>query len=165
MLFALFLILFIFVCIGLIFLIIIQSDKGGGISGAIGGGLAGANTLLGTQDASNILTKGTTGFAITYMALCIVLSLFLSRMVNKVPESALAKRAASAQQEPTPSDVLQGGGLPLQQPGGEGAIPPVGAAANPTPMAPAPAPLKSTPAPIKSAPAPVAPKAAPKPGK
>jgi preprotein translocase subunit SecG len=139
MLFAFFLVLFVFVCIGLIFLIIIQSDKGGGISGAIGGGLAGANTLLGTQDAGNILTKGTTGFAIAYMVLCIVLSLFLSRMVNKVPESALAKRAASAQEAPTPSDVLQGGGFPLQQEGGEGTVPPAAGTTNPAPIAPAPA--------------------------
>jgi preprotein translocase subunit SecG len=113
MLFAIFLVLFVFVCFGLIFLIIIQSDKGGGISGAIGGGLSGANTLLGTQDASNILTKGTTGFAISYMILCIVLSLFLSKTVFKAPQSALAKRAET-QQSYTPNDVLQGGGLPLQ---------------------------------------------------
>jgi preprotein translocase subunit SecG len=111
--FWIFLVLFLFVCLGLVFLIIIQSDKGGGISGAIGGGLSGANTLLGTQDAGNILTKGTTGFAIAYMVLCIVLSLFLSKSAMKEPVSALQKRAETQQQGPTASEVLQGGGLPL----------------------------------------------------
>jgi preprotein translocase subunit SecG len=59
MLFAILVFLFIIVCIFLVFLILIQSDKGGGISGAIGGSLGGAGNLLGTQDTANILTRGT----------------------------------------------------------------------------------------------------------
>ena len=76
--FGLFLVVFVLVCIVLVFLVLIQSDKGGGISAAIGGGLASASSLLGTQDTANILTRGTTIFAGAYMVLCILLSLVWS---------------------------------------------------------------------------------------
>jgi preprotein translocase subunit SecG len=119
MLFGIVLILFLIVCIFLILLVLIQSDKGGGISGAIGGGLSGASTLLGTQDTANILTRGTTIFAVGYMVLCIVLSLFLSRMAAPTVKSELKKMAET--QSFSPSSVLQGAALPIIE--GEGEAP------------------------------------------
>ena len=113
MLFAIFVIIFLIVCLILIFLVLIQSDKGGGISGAIGGGLSGASTLLGTQDTANILTKCTTIFAVSYMVLCIFLSLVLSRMTTAAPKSELKKRAET--QSYSPASVLQGGALPMKE--------------------------------------------------
>jgi preprotein translocase subunit SecG len=117
MLFGIAVVIYVFVCICLVLLVIIQSDKGGGISGAIGGGLSGANALLGTQDAANILTRLTTGFAIAFMALCIALSLVLSRTTMEATKSELQKRAEQ-QQKFSPSSAL-GGALPLKE-GGEG---------------------------------------------
>ena len=93
MVFGIAVVIYVIVCIFLVLLVIIQSDKGGGISGAIGGGLSGANALLGTQDTANILTRLTTGFAIGYMVLCIILSLFLSRVSTQAQDSELKKRA------------------------------------------------------------------------
>lgn len=121
MLFGIFVVLFVIVCLILVFLVIIQSDKGGGLSGAIGGGLSGANTLLGTQDTANILTRGTTIFAITYMALCILLSLVLSRSSREVQQSQLRERA-EMRQEFSPASALEGGsGLPMaEEPEGQG---------------------------------------------
>lgn len=113
MLFGIAVVIFVIVCIFLCMLVLIQSDKGGGISGAIGGGLSGASSLLGTQDTANILTRGTTIFAISYMVLCIILSLFLSRIPAGQEKSELKKRAQQTQSF-SPSSVLQGGGLPLQ---------------------------------------------------
>ncbi|MBD3314813.1 MAG: preprotein translocase subunit SecG [Chitinivibrionales bacterium] len=115
MLFGIALVFFVIVCIALVLLVIIQSDKGGGISGAIGGGLSGANSFLGTQDTANILTRGTTMFAVLYMVLCIVLSLGLSGS-GKAPESALKKRAET-QQSYSPASALEGS-LPMRQESG-----------------------------------------------
>jgi preprotein translocase subunit SecG len=120
MLFGIAVFIYVLVCIFLILLVIIQSDKGGGISGAIGGGLSGANAFLGTQDTANILTRLTTGFAIGYMALCVVLSLFLSRVTLKAAESELKKRAEQ-QAKFSPSSAL-GSALPLKE-GTEGQEP------------------------------------------
>ncbi len=112
MLFGIAVFVFVIVCILLVLLVIVQSDKGGGISGAIGGGLSGANQFLGTQDTANILTRATTGFAVAYMALCIVLSLFLSRATVQQQRSELRQRAETKEQY-SPSSALQGQ-LPLR---------------------------------------------------
>ena len=139
MLFGIAVTIYVIVCVCLVLLVIIQSDKGGGISGAIGGGLSGANALLGTQDTANILTRLTTGFAITYMALCIILSLVLSRTTMEATKSELQKRAET-QQKFSPSSAL-GSALPLKEAGeatlpveqqtGEGQLPIEGEAAAP----------------------------------
>ncbi|MGD9200445.1 MAG: preprotein translocase subunit SecG [Chitinispirillia bacterium] len=107
MLFGIAVVIFLIVCVGLILLVLIQSDKGGGISGAIGGGLSGASNVLGAQDTANILTKGTTIFAVTYMVLCILLSLFMTKTAVSQSKSDLKKRAES--QSFSPASVLQGG--------------------------------------------------------
>lgn len=113
MLFGFLLFIFIIVCILLCFLILIQSDKGGGISGAIGGGLGGANSLLGTQDTANILTRGTVIFGSAFALLCILLSFVVGRSTEDAQKSMLQKRAEK-QQNYSPSSVLNKG-LPLQQ--------------------------------------------------
>ena len=106
MLFGIAVVIFLIVCVGLILLVLIQSDKGGGISGAIGGGLSGASNVLGAQDTANILTRGTTIFAISYMVLCILLSLFMTKTAVTQSKSDLKKRAES--QSFSPASVLQG---------------------------------------------------------
>jgi preprotein translocase subunit SecG len=112
MLFGILIFVFVVVCILLCLLILIQSDKGGGISGAIGGGLAGASSMFGTQDTANVLTKATTIFASVFMGLCIIMSIFLSHPSAKQTKSLLKERAEK-QGNFSPSSVLQGGGLPL----------------------------------------------------
>lgn len=92
MLFAILVFLFIIVCIFLVFLILIQSDKGGGISGAIGGSLGGASNLLGTQDTANILTKGTAIFGGVFLLLCVLMSLVLSQQNNTAKASILQEK-------------------------------------------------------------------------
>ena len=112
MVFGIFLVIFVLVCMLLCFLVLIQSDKGGGISGAIGGNLANASSLLGTQDTANILTRGTTIFATAYIVLCLTLSLFLGKTVESEKKSVLKKRAET--QSYSPASVLQGT-LPVEQ--------------------------------------------------
>jgi preprotein translocase subunit SecG len=107
MLFGILLFIFVVVCILLCFLILIQSDKGGGISGAIGGGFAGATNMFGAQDTANVLTKMTTGLAIAFGGLCIIMSLFVSHPSGKQTKSMLQERAGK-QQNFSPASVLQG---------------------------------------------------------
>jgi preprotein translocase subunit SecG len=130
------LIAFLLVCIILCFLILIQSDKGGGISGTIGGGLGGASSLLGTQDTANILTKGTMIFGTVFFVICILMSFVMSRREVNVEKSMLQKRAEQ-QQDYSPASVLDNqGGLPIRQAEAAGAeaapvTPPAGGTALP----------------------------------
>lgn len=126
MLFGFLVFIFVIVCIALCLLILIQSDKGGGIAGGIGGGLGGASTLLGTQDTANILTRGTTIFGALFFLLCIAMSFVMSRQSVTVNKSLLQERAEK-QQNFSPSSVLGNQGLPLQQ--GEEQAPSVGGGA------------------------------------
>jgi preprotein translocase subunit SecG len=113
---------FVVISICICFLVLIQSDKGGGISGAIGGGLGGANSLLGTQDTANILTRGTVGFGVAFFILCIFMSFLMTKQTYTTEKSMLQKRAEK-QQSFSPSSVLDRGGLPVRQATGQGAIP------------------------------------------
>ena len=56
MLFGILSVIFALVCLILGLLVLLQSDKGGGISGAIGGGVSSANSVIGAQNTENILT-------------------------------------------------------------------------------------------------------------
>lgn len=113
MLFGFLIVLFVIVCIILCLLILIQSDKGGGISGAVGGGLGGANNLLGTQDTANILTRGTVIFGVAFLVLCILLSFTFNRS-NAVGQKSILQERAEKQATYSPSSILDNGGLPLQ---------------------------------------------------
>ncbi len=122
MLFGFLVFLFVIVCVILCLLILIQSDKGGGISGAIGGGLGGANTLLGTQDTANILTRGTAIFATAFFLLCIIMSFLVGRQNVTINKSLLQERAEK-QSKYSPSSVLGDKALPIQNEGGGSALP------------------------------------------
>jgi preprotein translocase subunit SecG len=128
MLFGILIFLFVIICIVLCLLVLIQSDKGGGISGALGGGLGGASSLLGTQDTANILTRGTTIFATAFFLICIFISFLMGRSTVEVNKSLLQQRAEK-QANFSPSSVLGNQSLPIQ----EGAEP---AATNPAGVTP-----------------------------
>jgi preprotein translocase subunit SecG len=140
-LFWMLLIAFVLVCVILCFLVLIQSDKGGGISGTIGGGLGGASSLLGVQDTANILTKLTVGGGIAFFLICILMSLVMSKREVNVEKSMLQKRAEQ-QQDYSPASVLDNqDGLPIRPAEEAGAGPGLPAAAAPAvPQATTPAP-------------------------
>ena len=110
MLFGILLFIFILVCVFLCLLILIQSDKGGGLSGAIGGFGGGASNFLGTQDTANILTRGTAIFSAAFMVLCVVMSLLVSRTGVTAQRSMLEQRAQQHQSY-SPSAALEGKAL------------------------------------------------------
>lgn len=121
MLFAILVFLFIIVCIFLVFLILIQSDKGGGISGAIGGSLGGASNLLGTQDTANILTKGTAIFGGVFLLLCALMSLTLNQQGSSTKASILQEKVAK-EKKYSPAAALDNAGTGEMQFDNPGAI-------------------------------------------
>jgi preprotein translocase subunit SecG len=115
-LFGALVVLFVIVCVLLCLVVLIQSDKGGGISGALGGGLSGANALLGTQNTADILTRATSWLAAAYMILCVVISLFVARgAAGGSVKSVLKQRA---EKYDSPASILQGGGIKLEEDAG-----------------------------------------------
>lgn len=122
MLFGLVVVVFVIVCIFLCLLVLIQSDKGGGISGTLGGGFSGANALLGAQDTANILTKGTTIFAGVYMGLCLLMTVILAfSHRNASEEKSIMKTRAEKQESYSPASVLSNEAIPMATQG-EGAM-------------------------------------------
>ncbi len=122
MLFAILVFLFVIVCIFLVFLILIQSDKGGGISGAIGGSLGGASNLLGTQDTANILTKGTAIFGGVFLVLCVLMSLTLNQQNNSTKASILQEKVAKEKKYSPAAALDNAGGTEEMQFDNPGAI-------------------------------------------
>jgi preprotein translocase subunit SecG len=105
--FGILLFLFLVICVFVCLIILIQSDKGGGISGAIGGGLGGVNNFLGSQDTANWLTKGTYIFGGVFLLLCILMT-FFAPGGGEAAKSAMQRRAERVQSV-TPMPVSAGG--------------------------------------------------------
>ncbi len=83
-------------CIILIFIILIQSGKGGGLSEAFGGG--GSNTmksLFGTQ-STNVLTKVTIGLVILFLLTSLTLT-----VLGKMKSTSLIERMKEEEAEQT----------------------------------------------------------------
>lgn len=67
------LVIFVPVCILLILVVLLQSGKGGGLSGAFGG--AGAQPFLGARGTADFLSKLTIYLAIGFISLALILSI------------------------------------------------------------------------------------------
>jgi preprotein translocase subunit SecG len=140
--------IWVIICILLILVVLVQSDKGGGLSGAFGGGMSSAQALLGTQDTKNILTRATTILAVLFMGICIVLSLILSNFVSRGETKSVLKARAEKQENYSPASILQPGGLPVQSESEQGQQPAAGGQQAPATEIP-----QGVPLPIQKAPA------------
>lgn len=88
-------IIYILVCVFLIAVVLLQSGKGGGLGGAIGGGTS--QQVFGGAGAGNILTRMTAICAALFMALAIVLE-FMSSSGDRALDRAIeASRDRGAQ--------------------------------------------------------------------
>jgi len=101
----------------LVVFILMQSDKGGGLAGTFGG-MGGGGMPFSGREAATILSKLTTGLAIGFMAICILLSLMSRHRAHSNTDSALQKRAQKMQKMESQSaaSVLDQK-LPLGNPG------------------------------------------------
>ena len=73
MLYGLAIFIFIFVCMMLMGIILLQSSKSGGMGTAMGGGAI--NTAFGGQGADKLLVRITSGLAVCFMGLAIIIGM------------------------------------------------------------------------------------------
>lgn len=93
------------VCVGLIFIVLLQSGKSGGITGLFGGG--GADQILSAPSGTAFIKKATTVMAIVFMLSSLLLTVLTSRqavrtVTGQIP-AAPAAPAAPAQAPAAPA--------------------------------------------------------------
>ena len=86
-------IVYVFVCLFLILVVLLQSGKGGGLGSAFGGGGA-SQQIFGGAGAGNLLTRLTAGFAFAFMAMSVWLA-FLSSSGDQALERAVREQTAA----------------------------------------------------------------------
>ena len=130
-------------CLFLIVVVLLQTGKGADMGAVLGGG---SQTLFGASGAGNLLTKLTTGMAITFMTT----SLIIAVGQRQTPSSTLLDRLPAAETAPaplpTPPPAEPAAQAPAAAPAAEGQ-----AATDAAPTAPAAAP--AAPATPEAAPA------------
>ena len=92
----------------LITVILLQSGRGGGLAGSLGGGVSTA--MFGGQGADKVMTRLTTGLAAAFMVLAILISIAGSPEVGQ-QDSVVRERAA--QMETMPLQPLNRVDLPV----------------------------------------------------
>ena len=85
-------ILYVFVCLFLILVVLLQSGKGGGLGSAFGGGAS--QQIFGGAGAGNLLTRLTAVFAFVFMALSVWLA-FLSTSGEQALDRAVREQSAA----------------------------------------------------------------------
>lgn len=93
------LVIFIPICILLILVVLLQSGKGGGLSGAFGG--AGAQPFLGARGTADFLSKLTIYLAIAFISLSLVLSITYGpsrsfRVKEEAPATAVEEKSTES---------------------------------------------------------------------
>ncbi len=109
---ALLIFLFVAVCVLLTVIILLQSSKGEGLaSGVFGGG--GAQTMLGGRGVATFLSKLTTGLAIAYIVLSVILAKFYPgdtqalKLEQPIPETESAVSETDSGQAETPAEDVE----------------------------------------------------------
>lgn len=97
-----------FVSLSLMVVILMQSSKGGGLAGTFGGAASTTNALFGAG-TGNFLTKLTTGLAISFMVLIILIS-----VLNKGSGSS-GGQSVIQQSANVPSNIVPGTQFDAQQ--------------------------------------------------
>jgi len=112
----------VFVCIVLIFVVLLQSGKAADLAGAFGGG--GSQTALGSRGAVTVLAKATSICAILFMLTSLGLALYGSRGAASVIDSAPAATPAAPAASAAPATAPAAGGTaPTTAPAGDQAAP------------------------------------------
>lgn len=111
---------FVFVCVSLILLVLIQDPKGGS-TGMFGGG--GANSLFGATGAPTFVAKLTKNMAIIFGIMCIALTIALKPKDSSLLDKFQAPVAKPETQNTVPA--LDSSGTPGEQSNGPEAQKPV----------------------------------------
>jgi len=117
--YSIFIVIHIFICIGLMISVLMQSAKGEGLAGAFGGSSL-TGTVFGGRGAAPFLAKATSGLAVAFMLSCILLT-FLSptrvRMAADGQPAAVESAVEKAARERAGEIPVQQPGQPITQPG------------------------------------------------
>lgn len=93
MFYTILVVVYVLVCVGLIVVVLLQSGKGEGLAGVLGGGAS--QTIFGSR-TGDVLTKGTTVLAILFMSISLLLAILSGRR-GKPLSQEIARAAAQAQ--------------------------------------------------------------------
>ena len=85
----------------LITVVLMQASQGGGLSGTFGGNAA--SSMLGGQNAGNVLSRITTWLATIFLALAVIISVLTSMSEDNA--SSLVKDAAEGREVSFPADI------------------------------------------------------------
>ena len=108
--------LHILVSVLLMVVILLQSGRGGGLAGSMGGGVSTA--MFGGQGADKLMTRLTTGLAAAFMVLAILISI-AGNPQSAAEDSVVRQRAAqreTAPLRPVTEMTLPGAGVPAPLP-------------------------------------------------
>lgn len=89
------LIIHVIISIALTIAILLQSSKGGGLAGVFGGG-GGAGTVFGGRGIATFLSKLTTGLAIAFFLICLILGKITSGDGGAVVRESAVQKARSS---------------------------------------------------------------------
>ena len=81
--YSLLIIIFIFICAMMTFIILIQSSKGGGLAGTFGGSGGSMSTIFGGQGSAPFLTKITAVLATLFMLIALILGMITRGNVDQ----------------------------------------------------------------------------------
>lgn len=84
----------IIVSIVLVMVVLMQSSKGGGLAGTLGGGSMG--TMFGVRRTADFLSRATTILATIFFALCLVINMFFLPGKKEGSESIIQKGSTPA---------------------------------------------------------------------
>lgn len=113
----LFTIVHVLVCMLLIGAVLLQSGKGGGLAGSIGGGM-GSSSVLGGRTATTFLSKATTVLATVFMVSCLVQSIAFQN-AQQGPATATERMIQEGALPPIAPAPLEGGSLLGEPPAAE----------------------------------------------
>ena len=94
------------VSILLISVVLMQASQGGGLSGTFGG--QAANSVLGGQNAGNVLSRITTWLATLFLSLAVIISMLSGPSTNA--SSSIVKQAAEDRPVVPATDPIQSDG-------------------------------------------------------
>jgi preprotein translocase subunit SecG len=106
-------IILILVCLVVLGAVLLQAGKGGGLASSFGGASTATDSLIGTRQAGNLLTKLSWWGGGIFLLLAFVLQLMSVR--TRAPTSVLDKAFAPAPAAPAPTGATGGAtAIPLQ---------------------------------------------------
>ena len=85
----------------LIAVVLMQASQGGGLSGTFGGNAA--SSVLGGQNAGNVLSKITTWLATVFLILALVIAVFTRS--SQQESTSIMKRAADSRPPASPTEI------------------------------------------------------------